>query len=123
MGVDMKAATTEAINLLDLRPLRNLRWEEKEQGLVVLLVPKFRNRHLVKWFTPLLAKPNFRARLDAHGSFLWQQCDGNTTVLEIGEKMKERFHEPVEDIYDRIGKFIQKLVRDEFITLNDDRPS
>jgi len=114
----MKAATTEAINLLELKPLRNLHWEEREQGCVVLLIPKLKNRHLVKWLTPLLAKPNFRARLDTYGSFFWQQCDGNTTVLEIGERMKEKFHEPVEDMYDRIGKFVQKLVRDEFIILD-----
>jgi hypothetical protein len=114
----MKTRTSQPINLLDLKPLRNLAWETCENGLIVLLVPKFKNRYLVKWLVPHLAKPNFRVKLDAFGSFVWSHCDGNTTIAEMGEKMRAKFGETVEPLYDRIAQFIQKLEREKFLRLN-----
>jgi hypothetical protein len=110
--------TTQPINLLDLRPKHNLAWEEKEGGLVVLLVPKFRNRYIVKWFVPMLARPNIRVKLDAFGSYLWQRCDGKTTVGEMGQAMAKEFDESLDSMYERIANFIQRLVRDRFLLLD-----
>ena len=105
----------ESQNLLTLRPKRNIEWEPREDNLVVLLVPKFRSRFLAKWFVPMLAKPNIRVKLDERGSFVWQRCDGDTTVEIIGEQMARAFNEPVESSYHRIGKFIQQLSRSKFL--------
>lgn len=109
---------TEHQNLLTLKPKRNLEWESGENSLVVLLVPKFRGKLLARWFVPMLAKPNIRVKLDERGSFVWQRCDGNTTVESIGEQMSTAFSEPLETAYDRIGMFVQKLSRDEFLLLD-----
>lgn len=115
----MRKKNTPAVNLLDLKPLRNLlHWETGENGLIVLLVPKFQNRYLVKWLMPRLAKPNFRVKLDAYGSFVWSQCDGNTTVAEMAERMREKFGEKAEPLYDRIARFLQRLEREDFLRLN-----
>lgn len=107
----------EPVNLLHLKLTRNLKWEMKDDH-VVLLVPKFKNRILVRWLVPMLAKPVIRVTLDPLGSFFWNSCDGNTTVAEIGERMAERFGESVEPLYDRIGKFIGTLVQDEFLLVD-----
>lgn len=112
------AETSEKTNLLELTPTRNVKWETAENQLVVLLVPKFKNRFSVKYLQPLVAKPNFHLKLDAYGSFVWNHLDGNTTVMKIAESMKEYFGESVEPVYERVGKFIHMLQREKFITLN-----
>ena len=108
----------KSVNLFALKPLRTLKWETRDNELIVLLIPKFRNRLAKKWFVPMLARPHIRVKLDAFGSYLWSRCDGNTTVEEIGEQMARKFGEPVEPLYDRIGKFVQTLARDKFIMLD-----
>ena len=114
----MNTENARSINLLDVKPTRNLQWETRESELVTLLVPKFRNRYLVKWFLPLFSNPNFRVKLDAYGSFVWHHCDGNTTIFEIGERMKKKFGEAVDPLYERIARFIQKLEREKFLVLD-----
>jgi len=84
----------------------------------VLLVPKFRNKWAVKWFVPMLAKPTVRVKLDERGSFVWQRCDGNTTLESIGEEMSRAFSEPLETTYERLGKFIHQMARSKFLTLD-----
>lgn len=107
-----------SINLLDLRPARNLEWEKGEDGLVAVLVPKFRNRYVVKWFVPMLAKPTIRVKLDARGSYVWTRCDGRATVGEIGKAMAAEFGEPLDAAYDRLAKFVQQLARNKFVLLS-----
>jgi hypothetical protein len=107
----------QAINLLELRPARNLEWVTLEDQRVTLLIPKFRNRFAAKWFLPLLAKPHFRLKLDAYGSFVWNLCDGETTVEVMGQRMSAQFGEAVDSFYERIGKFLQKLERENFLII------
>jgi hypothetical protein len=114
----LKAKQEEPANLLTLKPKRNLEWETQPNANVVLLIPKFRNRLLVKWFVPMLSKPNIRLKLDDRGSFVWQRCDGKTTIEEIGKQMSATFSEPLDSTYDRIGKFMQKFTRDKFLLLD-----
>ncbi len=111
-------STDHPINLLELKPQRNLQWEAREDDLVTLLIPKFKNKYIVRWFVPMLAKPNFKVKLDKFGSFVWSKCDGNMTVEHIGREMAQQFGEPLESVYERIGKYLAKLARDKFVLLN-----
>lgn len=111
----------KTLNLLELRPLRSVDWEATEDGRVVLLVPKFRHPFLVKWLMPLLAKPYLRVKLDVHGSFMWSLCDGTTRVREMGERLKQKFGDEVEPVYDRMGKFLRKLEREECVVIEEPR--
>jgi hypothetical protein len=113
----MKTVEQPDINLLDLKPRRNLQWETRENELVTVIIPKFKNKYLVKWFVPLLAKPNIKLKLDKYGSFVWSRCDGHTSVQQIGQDMAVAFGEPVETLYERIGTFVSKLERDKFLLL------
>jgi hypothetical protein len=106
-----------ALNLLDLKPGRNMEWEPGDGEAVVLLVPRFSGPVLGKWLQPHLRRPCVRVRLDEIGSFIWRLCDGSTPVSVIAEKMKERFGDRVEPLYERIELFIRKLQKDEFITI------
>jgi len=107
----------EPINLLELRPERNAQWETTEDGSVVLLIPKFRNPFMVRWVLPMLSHQVFRVKLDSFGSFVWKQLDGVTPVEALGARMKREFGDAAEPVFERIGKFLNKLEREEFIRI------
>jgi len=114
-----KSNKVQTVNLLELKPSRNLKWETGEKNEVILFVPKFKNNFLVKYVMPNIKKPYFHIKLDDHGSFIWHHCDGNTTVGEISDKMKEKFGENFDPTYDRIGTFVNQLIRDKFLILDN----
>lgn len=103
------------INLLDLIPEKNIEWEKNEKGLIVLLKPKYKNPFLAKHLLPRLKNPYYRVKLDAVGSFIWELCDGHSTVKELGRKLKDKFKDKVEPLYDRLGLFLQNLEKNHFI--------
>ena len=107
----------KSLNLLELKPARNLKWEVGENGEVILLVPKFQNRFLVKNLMPRIKRPFFKIKLDNYGSLIWNSCDGNTTVGEMSDKLKETFGASFDPSYERIGKFVNQLVRDKFLSI------
>lgn len=113
----MRTPNADTRDLLAMKPKRNLQWETKDGDSVVLIIPKFKHPLLVKWFVPMLAKPNIRVKLDALGSFVWNRCDGLTSIETIGAEMSSMFGEPVEPLYERIGKFVAKLERSKFLLL------
>lgn len=84
---------------------------------MVVRVPKFRHRLLARWLVPLLARPEFRVRLDAMGSFVWGQCDGHATVLEIAQRAKQRFGGDAAAVEERVAQFVQRLLRERLVTL------
>lgn len=106
-------------NLLGLKPLRNLEWEEGEDDTVVLLVPKFRNRWLRRWVVPRLKRPDFRVKTDRVGTFVWRRCDGTSTVLEISRAMGREFGEDFDPRHDRIAAFVRQLAKNDCIILNE----
>lgn len=120
MGKRTKDEGPEAPNLLDLKPARRVEWEDVGEDRVVLLVPKFSHRFWVKWLLPRLRKPFFRVKLDEYGTLVWKLCDGETTVLEIGEQMRERFGDDAEPLYDRLAVFIKRLERGDLLLFAGD---
>lgn len=114
----MRRARLKNLNLLDLKPRRNLRSETGADEHVTLIVPKFTNRFLRRWLVSVLPKPTMNVRLDEHGSFIWKHCDGNTTVGEISNRMKQAYGAEFDPEYRRIGIFVSRLLRDEFLTLD-----
>ena len=113
----MKKQETTEVNLWELTPLRNAKWETTEEGKVVVLVPKFKNPFLVKWVLPYLAKPFFRIKLDDIGSLIWKQCDGATSLSTIAELLKQTFGDAVEPVDARINKFLNHLERGELLVV------
>lgn len=103
------------INLLDLIPEKNIEWEKNGEGLIVLLKPKFKNPFLAKHLLSRLKNPYYRIKLDVVGSFIWELCDGHSTVKELARKLKDKFKDKVEPLYDRLGLFLQNLEKNHFI--------
>ncbi len=107
-----------AINLFTLRPARRARWERGADGLVTVRVPKFTNRLAVRWLVPLLARPEVTVRLDAEGSFVWDRCDGGTTVQAIAEQLHAKLGGDETAVGERVGRFVEKLARASLVTLD-----
>ena len=112
----------EEINLLDLVPLRKIQFGESSDGRITLLKPKFNNKFLVKYLIPRMNKPNYKIKLDQFGSFVWKQCNGENTVGQIGELLKEKFQGEIEAVYDRLTVFIQSLSSHKFIKYKNYNP-
>ena len=103
------------INLLDLTPVRNIEWEKKEDGLIVLLKPKFKLAFLKKYVLPRLKSPYFKIKLDRVGSFIWENCDGSLRVGELAKSLQDKFGEDVEPLYDRLALFLHSLEKNDLI--------
>ena len=112
------AKQSHSLDLLDLKPMRIRHWESRDDQLITVLVPKFQNRWLVRWLMPRLAKPDFRVRLDALGSYIWQRCDGSLTVREIAESVSEEFQKETDPDFRRMALFVHRLACQELIQLN-----
>ena len=115
MKIRMPGRCRRPVNLLELRPKRNARWEALEDGRAVLYVPRFRSQWLRSWLVPMLANPDFRVRLDALGTSFWKHCDGTAAVSEIAERMGGEFGCDAGSLWERIAGFIARLEREELI--------
>jgi hypothetical protein len=113
------SAKTDEVNLLELKPLRLLEWEEAEGGLLVVLKPKFDNPFLKKWLLPLFKSKNFRIRLDAFGSLVFRMCDGHNSCGEIADALREKFGEIVDPVHERLGVFMRQLEKNRFISFGN----
>lgn len=100
-------------------PLQVLSSEPGEGGIVVLIRPKILSRRWV-WLLRMMKKPNYRVKLDARGTAVWQACDGNRSVAQVADVVAFTF--PGEaDTTLRTALFIQELFRGRFLTLLDGR--
>jgi len=104
-----------AVNLLELKPRQNRKWSESPGEKLAILQPRFSNELAKKIFGRLSKSPDIRIRLDEFGAFIWKLCDGNHTVREIGEKLRENFGDSVEPAMERLELFLKYLERYEFI--------
>ncbi|MBO7218173.1 MAG: PqqD family protein [Clostridia bacterium] len=92
-----------------------LGWSVDENGAVTL---ELENKGAFnKIAQKLLKKPKVSyIHLDENGSFVWQQIDGESDILKIGESVKDHFGEKAEPIYPRLSQFIRTLETYHFIT-------
>lgn len=104
-------------NFLDYIPVRS----EKNQWIVngdrVTILMEHRG------FYPWIAQRFFkkprvsRIELDAVGSYIWQQTDGEKTVESLAVSLKEHFGEQVEPLYERLTEYMRILHQNGFIEL------
>jgi Coenzyme PQQ synthesis protein D (PqqD) len=105
------------VNLLALRPVRNVPWETSAEGRVVLIAPKFRNRFLVRVLVPLLKHPTMKLTLDGIGSDIWALCDGETDVGVIARRLADKYGGETDPGCDRLGRFFKALERERLVIM------
>jgi len=102
--------------ILNAIPERLVEWEkDKDTGLAILLVPRFRKGPLKKWLQPKLKRPYMKIKLDDVGTCVWENCDGKKTVKDIGVVLSEVFGDRVNPIDDRLKLFFSSLYRSKFV--------
>lgn len=112
----MKKHTKVSVNYLDLIPKHrsSLEFSIAEQGAVTLFQENRGVFHFLaqKWFH----KPQVsRIHLDEMGNFVWPLIDGQRTVYEIAELVREEFGEKAEPLYERLVRYIQNLEKYGFV--------
>ncbi len=113
----MGSSNSENLDLMDRVPVPLVEWETGPEDGVILCIPKFRQRHLAKWFLPLLAKPALRVHLDRNGSTVWKLMDGSNSVEEICHRVCNEYGGDEADWANRVIRFILRLEKERFISL------
>ncbi|MFC2088332.1 PqqD family protein [Calditrichota bacterium] len=97
-------------NFLNFIPLTSFNWYVSEETKKVIIQrPKFDNPLLKKYIVPFFKKPFFEVKLDEFGSFVWQKIDGQKTIYEIANELKNQYGQKVDPVYDRVSRFIKHL--------------
>lgn len=107
-------------NALDLVPVRLLNHEEREEGKLNILLPRFKRTWLKNFMVPFSRKEEFiRIRLDEFGSAAWLLIDGNKPVREISAELERKFPEkldPPVETPERVNTFMSVLYQQRFIS-------
>ena len=107
MNEDDKKGNKET-NLLELIPIRVSDWKDNDEGLITLILPKFKS-NLGKVFASMFKNPMYEVKLDAIGTLLWRECDGTNNIYDISQEMLKEFGDDIEPVYERIKIFINML--------------
>lgn len=107
-------------NYLDYIPVRNpdLPWEENGEHQVTVFVTWRGFYHKIA--QTFFGKPKTsKISLDAFGSFIWMQIDGEKNVYEISKAVKAKFGKKAEPLLERLVKFFEILKDQKFIRLKE----
>ena len=94
--------------------INNKKWEILEDGMVEVTVENtgFYNTVAQKLFR----KPRYSfIKLDEYGSFVWQQIDGNKSIYQIGQILKEKHKGASNQLYERLSAYFGILERNGYI--------
>jgi hypothetical protein len=109
----------KSINTLDLTPIKLYSQETNEDGLVTVIIPKFKNKIVVKLVSPKLKSDHFKVKLDKFGSAVWTKINGKLKVEKIIKEIKIKFGDELQQEEERITKFIFQLYSQGFISFKE----
>jgi len=109
-------------NLYELRPRQVRAFEERDDGTIDVLVPRYGDNPIGRLLKKVLSNQPVRVHLDDIGASVWQMCDGHRTVHEIGQLLHDRFGDRIEPVYDRLETFLKQMKTAELIDLDNSHP-
>lgn len=109
----------KSVNTLDLTPIRVYSEEKDQDELVTVIVPKFRNKLVVKLISPNLKSDHFKIKFDKFGSAVWLKMNGKTKVDQIIKDLKKKFGDDIQEEAERTTKFIFNLYEQGFISFKE----
>ncbi len=118
-GLNKKKSELKELNLLELTPYRFYGEETDNEGNVIVLIPKFKNKFLVKHLLPRMKSKNFKLKLDKFGSEVWLLLNGENKVKFIAEELVKKFGDEIQPIYDRLPKFMTMLYTNKLISFKE----
>ncbi len=109
-------------SFLDLTPVRVNEHESGDNGLLVLIVPKFKSTRLSRFMIPGTKSSHFKIQLDELGSSAWLAIDGNRNVkalceflvAQMGDKLQ-----PFDEAESRVLRFLSQLYDQRYITFRE----
>lgn len=105
-----KQSTQEDVNeWLKIIPQRNCDYIENSNGHYVLQMPKSDNAILMKVINFFSKSPFFKIKLDDRGSFIWEHCDGKTSIEQICRLLEDKFGDSVKPTPDRTVTLFKSL--------------
>ncbi len=107
------------INYLDLIPEKS-RYTSSYTGEDGKFYVRFRNTGFYNRLAQLLFKrPQYtNIEMEKYGTFIWQYIDGENSVYDIALKVKERFGEEAEPLFDRICRYFAIMADNKLVILN-----
>lgn len=96
-------------------PLRKCSFVRREDGTVEVFVPRYGEGRVGRFLGRFLRNEPVRLKLDEIGTLTWELCDGSHPVLTIADRLRERFGEEVEPVYDRLAVFFMQMEKREMI--------
>lgn len=109
----------KGVNYLDLVPKvkNHLKWKTKDNGTVVIIRENRGPANKIANF--LFGTPKeTKVSLDEYGNFIWHLIDGKNSVYIIALKVKEKYGDKAEPLYDRICQYFRALEVNDFVNMN-----
>ncbi len=107
------------LNLLELTPYKFYGEEKDGEGNVTVLIPKFKNKILVKYLEPSFKSKYFKLNLDKLGSAVWLLINGENKIKFISDELVARFGDEIQPVYERLPKFITMLYTNKLISFKE----
>ena len=116
----------QVVDLLELTPMREVPWLERDDGRVVIDRPRppiDGLRGLIRRAGWILAPR--RIRLDEIGSFAWRRLDGATKVRALAGVIRDAFPDSCDQLEERLGAHLKAMCRLRLISFPgwDEPPS
>ena len=109
----------KSVNTLDLTPIKLYSEEVDKDELVTVIIPKFKNKIVVKLISPKLKSDHFKVKLDKFGSATWLKINSKTKVEQIIKDLKKKFGDEIKEEHERTTKFIFQLYEQGFISFKE----
>jgi hypothetical protein len=109
-------------NYLDLKPLRQMEFETREDGKVDILLPRFSHPIWKRALQPHWKQEFIRIHLDEMGSAIWLQVDGIINVNELCSHVQAAYPEklyPPGETEKRVTQFLSLLYQQRYITFRE----
>ena len=109
----------KSANTLELTPFKIYADEKNEDELVTVIIPKFKNKIVVKLVSPRLKSDHFKIKLDKFGSAVWRNINGKLKVDHIIKYVKKKVGDELQYEEERITKFNFQLYTQGFISFKE----
>ncbi len=98
-------------------PVKNIGWEEGDDGKVYLLKEKFKNKMMKRMIDISGKGQYFRIHLDETGTQVWENINGTNNIRKIGEIIKKKRGESFTQAEKRVEQFVVLMLKNKFIKL------
>ena len=116
VGFFKRRKILKSTSALDLIPIRIHNHNISDEGLVTILIPKFKNEKFARFFIPARKSIYISIHLDELGSSVWLAIDGSKSVESICGELIEKFGDKIHPAEERIVKFLTGLYHNKHIT-------